>query len=119
MPASFSIAAMCAWYFVRISRHARRGVEVVVAVGHAEAALQQEGRVARRVVEVLRDPQAEQVVGVRVGGVEHVDVGAQRAAERARERAGGVGDRGDALERGLEAARAPSPRSPASSMKLA
>ena len=68
-------------------RHARRGVEVVLAVGHVEPALEQEGRVAGRVVEVLGDPQAEQVVGVEVRGVEHVHVGAQRLAERARERA--------------------------------
>ena len=69
-------------------RHARRRVEVVVAVGHSQAALQQEGRIAAGVVEVLRDPEAEEVGGVEVRVVQDVDVGAQRAL-RARARAPG------------------------------
>ena len=92
-------------------RHARRLVEVVVAVRHAQAALQQEGRIAGRVVEVLRDPEAEQVVGVEIRVVQHVDVGAQRASERASEGMG-IGDRREARRARAGAARAPSPRWP-------
>ena len=42
-------------------RHRRRRVDVVAPVGHAEPALQQERRVVGRVVQVLRDPEAEQI----------------------------------------------------------
>ena len=41
----------------------------------------QERRVVRRVVQVLRHPEAEQILGVEVGGVERVYVGAQAGAE--------------------------------------
>jgi hypothetical protein len=54
---------------------------VVFAVGHAQAALQQERRVLGGVVERRRDPQAQHVVGVEVGGVQGVDVGADIAAQ--------------------------------------
>ena len=83
------------------ARHALRRVEVVLAVGHAEAALQQERRIAARVVQVLGHPEAEQVVRVEIGRVQHVHVCAQRAADQARETRR-VGDRRDAVERGLE-----------------
>ncbi len=85
-------------------RHPGRGGEVVVTIGHAEPALQQERRVAGRVVQVLGDPQTEQVVGVEIGAVEHVDVGAQQAPESSRECLP-VRDRADGLEgrsQGLE-----------------
>ena len=48
-----------------------------LAVGHAEAGpcISMRG-VARRVVEVLRDEQPEQMIGVVVGGVQRIGVGA-------------------------------------------
>ena len=75
--------------------------EVEVAVGQAEAALHQVRRVAVGLVQVLRDPQAEQAIGVVVGRVEQVDVRAQVRAERTRER-GAVGECGDRVEFGLQ-----------------
>ena len=81
--------------------HARGRVEVVLAVRHAETALQQERGVFRRLVQVLRHPETEQVAGVEVRGVEHVHVGAQRAADRPGQRLL-VRDTGDAVERGFE-----------------
>ena len=78
-------------------RHPGRLVEVVAAVGHAEAALEQIGRVARRVVQVLLDPEAEHVVGVEVGRVQGIDVGAELLAERRGQRVR-VGDLRDAPE---------------------
>ncbi len=86
--------------------HARRGTHVIGAVRHVEPALQQEGQVAGRLVEVLRDPQAEEVVRVEVRGVQSVHVRAQRAAQHPRQRPP-VGDAGDAVERGLEGSEAP------------
>gem|GEM_PF-3819511 len=62
--------------------HARIVLEVVGAVGHAQAALQQVRQVARRVGQALADPDAEQILGEEVGGVERVDVGAHRGAQR-------------------------------------
>ena len=78
--------------------HARRRVEVVIPVGHPEAALQEIRRVARRIVEVLRDPQAEDVIGVKVRVVERIDVRADALPEPRRERAP-VHDRRDRLQR--------------------
>jgi len=60
--------------------------EVVVAVGHAEAALEKIGRVGRRVVEVGRDPEPQEAVREEVRGVERIDVGAELAAGDARQR---------------------------------
>ena len=79
----------------------RVGGGVVVAVGHAEAALQQIGGVLRRIVEVRRDPEPEQAVGVEVRHVERIDIGAQLGAEEARE-GRLVGERGDGGELGLD-----------------
>ena len=56
-----------------------------------------------RIVEVLRDPQAEQVVGVEVGGVDRVDVCAEAGAEDAGQVLP-VTDGGDGIERGLQRA---------------
>ena len=67
-------------------RHLRAVGQVVGAVGHAQAALQQVRHVARRVGQALGNPQAEHVFGEEVGVVERVDVGAQRGAQRARQR---------------------------------
>jgi hypothetical protein len=55
--------------------HRRGGVDVVAPVGQAEATLEQERGVLGWIVEVLGDPEAEQVLGVEVGVVERVDVG--------------------------------------------
>ena len=82
-------------------RHPPRRVEVVGAIGHPEATLQEERRVAVRVVQVLRHPEAEQVVGMELGVVEDVDVRAQVAAQGSRQ-ALCILDGGDAVERGLE-----------------
>ncbi len=60
-------------------------LQVVVAVGHAQPALQQVGHVLRGILEALGDEQAEQVLGVEVGRVDRVDVGTQLRAERRRE----------------------------------
>jgi hypothetical protein len=82
-------------------RNGRRGVEVVAPVGHLQPALNQEGGVVRGVVQVLGDPEAEQVRGVEVGRVEDVDVGPERGAEVAAQRLA-VGERGDRVERRLQ-----------------
>ena len=60
--------------------HVRVGGQVVVAAGHGDTALQQIGDVARRIFQALGDEQAEQVLGVEVGGIDRVDVRAQAAA---------------------------------------
>ena len=67
------------------------GVEVIVAVGHAEAALAGIDRVDIGVLQVLRRADADR----------HVDAAAARLAERRRQ-LGAVGDRGDLVQRGLE-----------------
>ena len=82
-------------------RHARRRVEVVVAIGHGKPALQEERRILRRVVEILRDPEPEDVVGVELRVVEHVHVRAHGPAEVARERLCAVDPR-DCVELRLE-----------------
>ena len=81
--------------------HRVRVGKVVLAVRHAEPALEQERRIAGRVLERWRDPQAEQVVGVEVSRVQDVDVSAQAFAEVARER-GAVADRRDLREHRLQ-----------------
>ena len=86
-------------------RHLRRRVEVVAAVGELEAALHQRGRVARRAVEILRDPEAERVARVKRAEVDRIDVGAEVRADEARERAP-VADRGDAVEQRADGRRA-------------
>ena len=65
--------------------HRRRGVEIVAPVRHAKTALEQERRVPGGVVQVLRHPEAEQVLGVEVGVVQRVDVGPQCGAKEAGE----------------------------------
>ena len=79
----------------------RVGSEVVVAIGHAETALQQVGGVLRRIVEVRRNPQPEQPVGVKIRHVQRIDVGAQLSTEEAGE-GGLVCERGDRGELGLD-----------------
>ena len=49
----------------------------------------------------LRDPHAEQVLGLEVGGVQRIDVGADGAADGAGQGAA-VGDRRDGVERRLQ-----------------
>jgi hypothetical protein len=44
--------------------HGRGGVEVVLAIGHIQAALHQERDVAGGVIQVRGDPHAEKVAGV-------------------------------------------------------
>jgi hypothetical protein len=66
--------------------HRARRIDVIVAIGQAEAPLQQVRRVAIRLIEVLRDPQAEQVLGIEVGRVQRIDVGPQAAADPGGER---------------------------------
>jgi hypothetical protein len=61
--------------------HRRGGVGVVGPVGQAESALQQEGGVVGGIVQVLRHPETEQVLGVEIGAVECVDIGPQCGAE--------------------------------------
>ena len=61
-------------------------LQVVVAIRHPEAALEQVRRVAARIAEARRRPEPERTVGVEVGAVERIDVGAQAAAEHAGER---------------------------------
>src|SRR5690606_22811970 len=74
--------------------------QVIVAIGHAQAALQQVGGVARRIVQALGDEQAEQAIGVVIGGVERVDVGTKSRAQLLRQR-GLVGDGVGAVDLGL------------------
>ncbi len=66
-------------------RHFRILAQVVFTVGHAQAALQQVGAVDRRVGEVRRHPQAEQVVGVKVGAIERIDIRPHGGAQIARQ----------------------------------
>ena len=81
--------------------HGRRRLDVVVAVGHAEAALQDVRRVARRIVEVERNPEAEKVVGLKVRRVQRIDVAAQAAADLLCQRRA-IADRGDPGHERLE-----------------
>ena len=55
--------------------------EVVVAIGEFGAALEKIGGIVVGVVEAGSDPEAEDVRGVEVGGVEGVDIGAEGEAE--------------------------------------
>ncbi|KAG1202012.1 hypothetical protein G6F35_012230 [Rhizopus arrhizus] len=71
--------------------------QVEVTVGHAQAALHQIRGGAVRLQHVHRHPEAEQAVGIEVGGVEQVDVGAHVAAKGAGQ-PGLVGDRIDGLQ---------------------
>ena len=63
------------------ARHVLVGLEVVVAIRHAQPALQQVRHAARRVFQPLRHEQAEQMLGAEMGGVDRVHVRAQFAAE--------------------------------------
>ena len=65
--------------------HGCSRIEVVAAVGHAESALQKKWHVSVRMVEILCDPQPEQIVRIDIGGIQNIDIGAKRAAEKARE----------------------------------
>ena len=57
--------------------------QVVVTIGQAEPALQEEWRITARVVQVLCDPETEQLVGVETPSIERIDVSPQLAAEKA------------------------------------
>src|SRR6266702_6040752 len=61
--------------------HVRSFREVVVAIGQLKSALKEVGRVVIGIVEVRRDPESENIVGVIVGVVEGVDIGAKSFAE--------------------------------------
>ena len=65
--------------------------EVVVAIGQLDASLEEIGGVMVWVVEAGSDPEAEEIRGVEVGGVESVDVGAKSEAEGVGELARGFG----------------------------
>lgn len=78
--------------------HLGRCIEIVVAVGHLEAALHQEGRVTSGIIEVLGHPQPEEIRSMEVSVVQYVDVGAQRRTQRPRERRP-VGDGVDRFQR--------------------
>ena len=68
------------------------------------------------ILQPLRDPHAEQVLGLEVGGVQRIDVGADGAADRPRQRR--AGRRSPRSHRApASAASGPWPRCPASSMK--
>ena len=82
-------------------RHRGGRVEIIAPLGHAEPALEQERRILGGVVQVLRHPQTQQVLGVEVGVVERVHVGPKAGAQEAGE-PGAVVDRGDGIEGGLE-----------------
>ena len=71
--------------------------QVIVAVGQAEAALQQIGNVLRRIGQALGHEQAEQVIGLEIGGIDRIDVGAQSGTEVLRQR-GLVFEAGDRVE---------------------
>ena len=44
--------------------HFRRVAQVIVAIRHPQTALEQKGCVARGIVQILGDPQAEQIFGI-------------------------------------------------------
>ena len=67
--------------------HLRRVGEIIIAVGQAEAALQQIGEVAVRLLQALGDEDAEQILGAEAGRVERIDVGAHACAPSAAESA--------------------------------
>ena len=74
--------------------------QVIFALGHAEPALEDIGH-HRRAGQRLGDEQAEQVLGLEVGGVERIDVGANLLAEHAGQ-ALHVADPGEAIQVGLD-----------------
>src|SRR5262245_57440969 len=59
------------------SRHMRRGGEIVFAVGHSQAALEQVWDIVLGIIERLRDPYTEQVGSLEMGAVEWVHVRSQ------------------------------------------
>ena len=81
-------------------RHRRVGRDVIVAVRKPKATLHHVRHRAGRIVEVLRDENAEQILGVEVRIVERVGVGAERMADGVGERAL-VGNRLDLVDVGL------------------
>ena len=76
-------------------------LQIVVAVGHAQAALKEVGSILLGMVEVRRDPDSEDVVGVEVRHVEWIDIGPQLTAEESRQRSL-VGQRRDRGEFGFD-----------------
>ncbi len=83
--------------------HALRGIQVVAALRQAQAALEEEGRVAVGLVQVLGHPEAEEVGRVVLGGVQHVHIGPQRRAQVVGQGLA-VLDGADGAEGGLEGA---------------
>ena len=65
-------------------RHAP-AIQIEAALGHAQAALHQVRHIPLRMMQVLRHPEAEQAVGVEIGGIEQVHIGAQLTAKGARQ----------------------------------
>ena len=66
--------------------HVRPPDEIIIAVRQSEASLQHVRHRPGRVIERLRDEHAEQVLGVEIGLVERIGVGAQRMADRLAQR---------------------------------
>ena len=64
-------------------RHMRRGGDIVIAIRHAETALEKVSVAARWVFQPLRHPHPEKVPGFEVGVVQSIDIGAQTPAQRA------------------------------------
>ncbi len=58
-----------------------RWIHVVVAIRHRKSTLEQDRRIAARVIKVLRHPHTENILSVKLGVVERIDVCAQRAAK--------------------------------------
>ena len=75
--------------------------DVIGAVGQAKTALQHIGGIVVRIVEARRHPQAENVVGVEIGVVQGIDIGANAAPQGTGQRPLVI-DRRDGIELGLE-----------------
>ena len=81
--------------------HLWRFGNVVIAVGHSEAALQEIRNGARRVHQVQRDPDAEQIFGIKVRRIERVDIRTKTAANYARKSVA-ILDTGDGIQLRLQ-----------------
>ena len=100
-PASASSRPMYSWYCVLSACMRGLGADVVLAVRQAEPALHQERDVGLLAVDARLHRQAQQVGRSVDAPVQRVDVGAQSAAQQARERRL-VRDLVDAIEQRLE-----------------
>ena len=81
--------------------HVGVGGDIVVAVGHAEAALEQIGEIVRRVGQALCDPDSEEVAGLEVGVVQRIHIRAQLPAQATGESMA-IRDGRDRVELGLQ-----------------